>query len=112
MHHAITNKPTPLMYRLKREDDTDIEFSGFKIAEASSRNQPGQLRWTTITLYETTGGTYVCQTIGHSKARNEYARHHVALCDDPQDVIAYFGHGWLAKDLYSRADFNVVTHVA
>jgi hypothetical protein len=33
------------------------------------------------------------------------------VCETAADVIAFFGHGWLAKELYDDADIEDVQHV-
>ena len=92
---------------IKRDNDADLRFAGEVVADASSvhemRTGKSTGRWCELTLYRTRGGRYVCAQIGHTQWEGERKRHTAAVCDDEAAVIEFFGHGWLAKDLYKAA---------
>lgn len=103
---------------LKRDNALDLRFTGELIAEASSsaNNASGSYsgttgRWTTLRLYVTAGGRYVCQSIGHTIWQGEHDRYSAAVCDSAAEVIEFFGTGWLAKELYAEAGFDAVETV-
>ena len=91
----------------------DIRFTGERLAavKSSANNasssysgQPG--RWTQLALYKTKGGKYVCHKIGHTIWQGESDSYSGKVCETLDDVKAFFGHGWLAKELYSQAMIN------
>lgn len=95
---------------VERDNDSDIKFRGELIASESSSNNnassyysgsPG--RWTTLALYRTAGGRYVCEQVGHTQWQGEHDRRSGAVCETVDEVIEFFGHGWLAKQLYAEA---------
>lgn len=103
---------------LTNNDAPDIRFQGELIAEASSsansasgRHSGATGRWTELKLYRTAGGRYVAQSIGHTQWQGEHTRYSAKVCETAADVIAFFGHGWLAKELYDDADIEDVQHV-
>ena len=103
---------------LENDNAPAIRFTGELVAETSSSNNnassyySGQTgRWTTLKLYKTKGGKFVAQSIGHTQWQGEHDRHKSAVCEDEAAVIAFFGHGWLAKDLYEEAGIEDVQDV-
>lgn len=103
---------------LKRDNALDFRFNGRLIAEASSSANNASSsysgacgRWTTLSLYETDGGRYVCQSIGHTIWEGEHDRYSAAVCDSEAEVIQFFGTGWLAKELYAKAGIEAVETV-
>ena len=101
---------------LINNDAPDIRFQGELIAEASSDSNVSWSsgtggRWTELKLYRTAGGRYVAQSIGRTKRQGEHTRYSAKVCETAADVIAFFGHGWLAKELYDDADIEDVQHV-
>ena len=100
---------------LKRDNALDLRFNGELIAESSSSadNARGDYsgrtgRWTTLRLYVTAGGRYVCQSIGHTIWQGEHDRYSAAVCDSEAEIIQFFGTGWLAKSLYREAGIDAV----
>lgn len=98
---------------VERDDDCSIEFKGEVVARtASSCNQgahdySGRCgQWKELTLYKTAGGGFVCEQIYKSMWRGDSDFCRGAVCDDEDDVIGYFGGGWLAKRLYEKAGFD------
>lgn len=103
---------------LENDNAPSIRFKGELIAEASSSanrasgsysGAPG--RWTELKLYRTAGGRYVAQSVGHTQWQGEHTRYAAQVCETAADVIAFFGHGWLAKELYDDADIEDVQDV-
>lgn len=95
---------------LINDNAPDIRFNGELIASARSSsnnahsNYSGSVgRWMMLKLYRTAGGKFVCQSIGCTQWQGEKDRYKAAVCETEADVIEFFGHGWLAKDLYEEA---------
>lgn len=93
---------------VKRDNNRDIKFSGEKIASAASSEnnassrysgQPG--RWTELALYRSAKGKYICSQIDHSIWDGERTRYSGAACATDEQVVEFFGTGWLVKCLYA-----------
>ena len=96
-----------------RDKDTDIAFEGFLMGEVSSQDfNPGIARWTLLAVYLTRGGKYICEQIGCSSVEGETDRCSGHVAGSIDEVIEYFGAGWLAKELYAAAGINAITYVA
>lgn len=95
---------------VKRDNDKDIKFCGEEIAAASS-NTHSNFRWSELTLYKTKGGKFICQEIGVTCVDGETDRHSAEICETIDEVNAFFGNGWLAKELYDNAGFEIVEEV-
>lgn len=103
---------------LENDNAPEVRFTGELIATAksSSNNASGHYsgatgRWTELRLYRTAGGRYVAQSVGHTQWAGEHTRYNTVVCETAADVIAFFGHGWLAKELYGEAGIEDVQHV-
>lgn len=101
-----------------RDNDSDLRFEGELVAEASSSDNDavgsysGSVgRWTELRLYRTASGKYVAQSIGRTRWQGEHDRYSAVICETKADVIKFFGHGWLAKALYTEADIEDVVTV-
>lgn len=101
-----------------RDKESDIRFTGEKIASASTSPDTARSdfsgstgRWTTLRLYRTKSGKYICEQIGHTQWQGENDRHSGAICETHAEIIAFFGHGWLAKELYEDAEIEDVVDV-
>lgn len=106
-------------FTLLNDNEPNVRFTGELVARTASScdnaagsNQSGQTgRWTELLLYKTVGGKYICQQIGHTQWQNERTRYKTEVCDSIEQVIAFFGHRWLAKDLYAEAGIEDVVTV-
>jgi len=101
-------------FTLQRDNKPDLRFSGERIGSASSTDEQaitssysGQTgRWAELELYKTEGGRYVCHMIGRTRWQGERDRHSGRVCDSEAEVGAFFGHRWLAKELYEDAGID------
>jgi hypothetical protein len=100
---------------IERDNEPNLRFRGKKLATArnsannAARNYSGQTgRWMELTIWKTSSGKYVCQSIGYSQWQGEHTRYKAAVAIDEAGVIAFFGHGRLAKELYEEAGFDDV----
>ena len=103
---------------LRNNNAPSLRFSGELLASTSSSNERSSSyysgttgRWTTLELYKTASGKFVCQSIGHTQWQGEHDRHKAVVCETEAEVIEFFGHGWLAKDLYDDAGIEDVTDI-
>ena len=97
---------------VERDNAADLRFTGVNLAWASSKdpyNNGG--RWTELALYKTKGGKFVCAEVGRTCWQGEHDRFGGAVCETEQEVIKYFGHGRLAKDIYEVAGINAAEEV-
>lgn len=96
-----------------------IRFTGDRIAAAASsdNNASGSSysgstgRWTELKLYKTKGGYYVCHQIGYTRWQGERDLYKAKVCETTEEVIEFFGHRWLAKELYENAGIEDVTQI-
>lgn len=103
---------------VQRDNAPDLRLSGELIASASSSADNARSdysghtgRWTELALYKTTGGKFVCSQVGRTQWQGEHDRRSGTVCNDVTGVIQFFGHGWLAKDLYEEAGIHDVETV-
>lgn len=97
---------------VERDNAADLRFTGVNLAWASSKdpyNNGG--RWTELALYKTKGGKFVCAEVGRTCWQGEHYRFGGAVCETEQEVIKYFGHGRLAKEIYEVAGINAAEEV-
>ena len=100
----------PEAFVVRRDGAANLQFRGELVAEASSSPDRARSgfsgntgRWTELALYRTVGGNYVCSQIGRTQWQGEHDRRDAVVCADAVSVVEYFGHGWLAKELYAAA---------
>ena len=106
-------------YVIERDNAPSIKFTGVCLASTSSsaNNAAGSYysgsvgRWCELGFYKTKSGKFVCAEVGRTQWQGERDRYSAEVCDTKQDVIKFFGHGWLAKDLYEIAEIEDVTSV-
>lgn len=103
---------------LQSDNAPSLRFRGELLASTSSSNERSSSyysgttgRWTTLRLYKTASGKFVCQSIGHTQWQGEHTRYKAVVCETEAEVIKFFGHGWLAKDLYDEAGIEDVTDI-
>ena len=103
---------------LENDNAPAIRFTGERVARVSSSPDTASSyysghtgRYTILELYKTKGGKFVAHSVGVTQWQGEHDRHKSAVCEDEAAVIAFFGHGWLAKDLYEEAGIEDVQDV-
>jgi len=105
-------------WTVERDDGPNLKFTGYVLGNVSSSannassNYSGSVgRWRELTLYKTAGGKFICEDIGHTQWQGEHDRKRAAVCTTPEEVQKFFGHGWLAKDLYAEAELDACQHI-
>lgn len=105
-------------FLLTIDNAPDLRFTGERIAAAStsesnaSPNYSGQTgRWTELALYRTKGGKFVCHQVGRTLWQGERDRYSGQVCETEEEVKAFFGHRWLAKELYEEAGISTAVEV-
>lgn len=96
---------------LEIDNAPNIRFTGELLAGASSTDNQamgssysGQTgRWTELAIYKTKGGKYICHQVGRTRWQGERDRFSGKVCETLEEVIEFFGHRWLAKELYEDA---------
>lgn len=97
----------------------DIAFSGKLIAKAESNPKQssgtswsGKMgQWFVLKLYRTTNGHYVCHREKKTlwdvcKDISEWV-----IAKNHDEVVAFFGQGWLAHDIYKTVGIENVVHI-
>ena len=98
-------------FQIDRDNGASLSFTGELLAKVSSSDNnasgssySGQTgRWQVLALYKTEGGKFICERIDRTRWQGERDSHHAKVCTSNNEVIEFFGHGWLAKDLYEEA---------
>jgi hypothetical protein len=92
-----------------RDNAPEIAFKGACIGGASSRSQYNDNgRWTDLYLYQTVGGKFVCYERNNSQWQGERTKHKAEVCTNHAEVVAWFGQGRVAKELYADAGISNV----
>lgn len=90
----------------------DISFTGEKIASVSSYcSSTNDNRWTELYLFKTAGGKFVCHQVGETRWYGERAKYKARVCETIEEVVNFFGYGWLAKELYAEAKIDAANHI-
>lgn len=106
-------------FTIEIDNAPSVRFTGELVASAaSSDNQAmgskysGQTgRWTELALYKTKGGKFICHQIGRTCWQGERDRFSGKVCETLEEVKEFFGHRWLAKDLYAIAGIDAAIDV-
>jgi len=101
-------------FTLDIDNAPSVRFTGELVASAaSSDNQAigsgysGQTgRWTELALYKTKGGKIICHQVGRTRWQGERDRFSGKVCETLAEVKEFFGHRWLAKELYAEASID------
>lgn len=104
---------------LRIDNEPNIRFTGELLAKSSSsdNNAAGSSysgstgRWTELALYKTKGGKYICHQIGYTRWQGEHDIYSGEVCETLDEVKEFFGHRWLAKELYESAGIDDVVDV-
>ena len=103
---------------VERDGESNIKFVGEQIAivsnspETTSSDYSGSVGHSAeLSLFRTAGGKYVCQRVGYNQWQGCRDVYEGAVCENPGDIIAFFGHGRLAKRLYELTNTDDSTFV-
>lgn len=64
-----------------------------------------------LALYKTEGGKLICERIDRTRWQGERDSHHAKVCANNNEVIDFFGHGWLAKELHKEAGIDAAERI-
>jgi hypothetical protein len=106
-------------FTLEIDNAPSVRFTGELVASAaSSDNQAigsgysGQTgRWTELALYKTKGGKIICHQVGRTRWQGDRDRFSAKVCETLAEVKEFFGHRWLAKELYAEASIDDAVEV-
>lgn len=106
-------------FEIVRDNDTTLAFDGELLAKVSSNpnnaygnSYSGEVgRWQILALYKTQGGKFICERINRTQWQGERDSHAAKVCTSNKEVIEFFGHSWLAKDLYSEAGLDAAERI-
>ena len=101
-------------FTLKIDNAPNVRFTGELVASTTSSddqaigsNYSGQKgRWTELALYKTKGGKLICHQVGRTRWQGERDRFSGKVCETLAEVKEFFGHRWLAKELYAKASID------
>lgn len=102
-------------FTLEIDNAPNIRFTGILLATVSSSDNNAHPdysgstgRWSELDLYTTKSGKFVCHQIGRTRWQGEHDRYKGKVCNNEAEVIAFFGQGWLSKELYAEAHIDNV----
>jgi hypothetical protein len=105
-------------YKPSRDNERDIRFSGTRLAEICSsadRAHPDYCgetgRWNKLSLYRSEAGKYVCRNERLTQWHGEKSQSSVGVCQTLDEVVEFFGGGWLAKALYAEAELDTSVEI-
>lgn len=99
---------------VERDDDRNITFTGELIASASSSDDRAMGssysgstgRWQVLKLYKSKSGKFIAQRINRTRWQGERDTYEAAVCSSNDEIIEFFGSGWLAKELFDEAGID------
>lgn len=96
-------------FTLEIDNAPNVRFTGELVARVESSdnramsNYSGQTGcWTELFLYKTKGGKFICHKIGHTRWVGGRTRFRGKVCETMSEVKEFFGHCWLAEELYTE----------
>lgn len=105
-------------YVVKNDDAPALRFRGTLLGKAYNTPDRARSDYSGVTgrsyeykLYRTVGGSFVCERIGHTQWQGERDRYEAANVKNEAGVIAWFGSGQLAKELYDNAGIEFVKDI-
>ncbi|MDP1557895.1 MAG: hypothetical protein Q8K59_09240 [Nitrosomonas sp.] len=98
---------------VKNTEGRSLRFTGELIAnvESSSNNAhpdySGSVgHWQELYLWRTARGKFVGQTINFTQWQGSRDSYTAKVCGTVEEVVEFFGSGWLATELYEAADID------
>lgn len=91
--------------RIIQSKAKDLEFEGSLWAEVESfhGDELKKTRYTRLSVYRVTGKNVFVAVVTHlSKFQHVQPRYEAAVCTEDEDVVKFFGLGYLAKKLYKK----------
>lgn len=106
-------------FEIVKDNGPALAFDGELLAKVSSNpnvaygsSYSGEVgRWQVLALYKTQGGKFICERINRTQWQGERDKHNAKVCASNKEVIEFFGHSWLAKDLYYEAGINAAERI-
>ncbi len=106
-------------FTVECDDGPALTFTGHLVAKTESHDNQARGgmwsgmtgRWHELELYRTAGGKFVCSRIGRTRWQGQRDHYEALAADSEAEVIAFFGHGWLAKALYEDAGIDAAVSV-
>ena len=97
--------PGEPLITVESTNNPDICFTGELVAGAAGFSADNK-KWMEFDLYKTSFGQFVCQKIEHRENGNH--RFSGEVCQNAQEVRAFFGDGQIAQRLYREARMDRV----
>jgi hypothetical protein len=104
---AEASKQPSYLLRVPRTNRPDLEFKGFRLAEAKSSAASVRLA-----VYKTEGGSYVGVKELYTPSSGDLESCLAEVTRDVKELISFFGYGNLAKELYGQLGLNIVETLA
>lgn len=107
-------------FTVKIDKAPSIRFAGKLTASAASSDNKAMGssysghagRWTELELYESKGGKFVCHQVARTLWQGERDRFSGKVCETLEEVKDFFGHCWLASELYAKAGIALEENIS
>lgn len=107
-------------FTVKIDKAPSIRFTGKLTASAASSDNKAMGssysghagRWTELELYESKGGKFVCHQVARTLWQGERDRFSGKVCETLEEVKDFFGHCWLASELYAKAGIALEENIS
>ena len=91
-------------FTVERDNKRPLAFKGELLASARSCITYG--RWQELRLYRTIGGQYISERTCLTQWDGEPDSREAEVCRSASEIMEFYGHGQLAKDLYASAGID------
>jgi hypothetical protein len=95
---------------VKRDNDSDFKFEGEFVTYKSDKEQDS-VQWDNLSLYRTKSGKFIAEKVHASAYDSSDTECSAQICENHEQVIAFFEHGRLAKELYKSAEIDATLFV-
>lgn len=100
---------------IRLSDGTMLSFDGNLTAavwdedkeEAGARFSGEIGRFNIHRIYLTSDGKHACVHEKITRWTGEMSRTKAIMCSTTEEIVAFFGSGWLAQELYARANISL-----
>lgn len=101
-------------YTVHRDNQRPLRFTGTHLAVARSSSDRSRSDFSgqvgireILELYQSQRGDYIaCRTI-ITQWQGDHDTHEAVISSSRQEVMNYFGFGWLAMEIYAAADWDI-----
>lgn len=106
------------VYVVQRDNNRPLRFTGMRIGHARSTSNRGRQDFSGQTgisqvmqLFVNKRGEYVASSAFFTEWQGQRDRHDAVVTRNREDVVQFFGLGWLAMEVYASADWDIAENL-